>query len=578
MKVIRSKKRIPVNGATEIKSVAIPILESHGKSRLNDSKALVVNAGEVTICFHRQYHLRIVAEVAQRTNDGKETTLEEMTVICLNAKTDRGIRRLSNKRSIYNFWRGLGEGNEPGQWIDVLDRDGNPIGDPDDREECVAVPGDSRRNFLAKLFLNIGSVDSTADFRLGAASEPIRFVTPATRKQDNIAAEVTSFRSRSSNEVSHPITPDPEIQRCFDAIIADKTDGFEGRKFVFEAFGEFLEAHESGYFTILGVPGIGKSALIARLVKDRQCVHHFNVATQGIRSIRTFLGNVCVQLIERYQLNYDKLPSSAFDDSGFLLQCLSEAAENNKHHPIVLAIDALDESDRTGLPSAANTLYLPSSLPQGVYVISTTRELDDIRLNVKTQRRLYLDAGAKDNQQDINRYIRTFMKRPAMQNRLAVLRARREDFIAMLCEKSQGNFMYLHCVLPAIEEGRFISGTLDELPDGLMEYYQRHWRQMRDGNEAEFDNVYEPVICSLAVAQAPISVLQIAKWTQINSGRVKAVVRQWREFLEEERVGTECRYRIYHTSFQDFLNDKVGLQQYDELIDNYYERLSRRKA
>lgn len=369
-----------------------------------------------------------------------------------------------------------------------------------------------------------------------------------------------------------------DLQRVFHSTILDKTKEFTGREFVFDAFDTFVATQSSGYFMVLGVPGIGKSSLVAKLVTDRQCVHHFNVAAQGIRTVRAFWGNLCVQLIKRYKLNHSSLPANALDDSRFFMQCLGEAAQVRKNHPIVIAIDALDESDRTGFPPSANTLYLPSSLPQGVFVLATTRELDDIRLNVNHQERLYLDADSDENQRDIVRYIRNYVKRPAMKHCLAKLGKRQGQFVKTLCEKSQGNFMYLHYVLPAIEKGRFIIGELEELPTGLTEYYQRHWRQMRSENEVDFDKVIEPIICSLAVAKMPVSIAQIQKWTKLDSATILTAIRAWREFFVEERLERIPHYRIYHTSFQDFLEEKVGLRHYVGMIDDYYEALSQRNS
>ena len=85
------------------------------------------------------------------------------------------------------------------------------------------------------------------------------------------------------------------LRRSFDALMGNKLRGFVGRQFVFDAVDGFLDAHDSGYFVICGVPGIGKSALMAKLINDRGFVHHFNIASQNIRSPRVFLENVCAQ-------------------------------------------------------------------------------------------------------------------------------------------------------------------------------------------------------------------------------------------------------------------------------------------
>jgi hypothetical protein len=376
------------------------------------------------------------------------------------------------------------------------------------------------------------------------------------------------------NIYSHFQTASDRLRRSFDALMADKIRGFVGRQFVFDALDEFLATNKSGYFVIRGVPGIGKTALMAKLVNDRGYVHHFNVASQNIRSTRIFLENACAQLIARYGLEYEEIPQRAFEDSGFLMQCLGEAAENSENHPVVLTIDALDEADRLGLAPAVNSLYLPSSLPQGVYIVVTTRPLDDMRLQVARQQVLDLEADSEGNLQDITTYIAAYTEREGMRERLSDWGVSAEQFVTELRKKSQGNFMYLYHVLPAIEEGRFVKGILDELPEGLMAYYQRHWRQMREGNESTFDEVYGPIVCILGVAQEPVTVQQIANWTRLEQGQVKESIRLWREFLEKEQVDGERRYRIYHASFQDFLKEQVDLVWYDDMITDYYLALA----
>jgi hypothetical protein len=371
----------------------------------------------------------------------------------------------------------------------------------------------------------------------------------------------------------HKATP-ANLRRSFDALMKDKLRGFVGREFVFEAVDDFLQTQDSGYLIIRGVPGIGKTALMAKLVNDRGYVRHYNIASQNIRSTRIFLENASAQVIARYGLEHEEIPPRAFDDSGFLVQCLSEAAADPRNHPIVLAIDALDEADRLGMPAAVNTLYLPFSLPEGVYVILTTRPLDDLRLSVAQQRVLDLEADSEGNLRDITTYIEIYVQRAEMQARLAAWKVSPEQFVAALRTKSQGNFMYLYYVLPAIEEGRFVKGTLDELPDGLLAYYQRHWRQMREGNESVFDEVYEPIVCILGVAQEPVTAQQIANWTKLAQGQVKTSIRLWREFLEEEQVEGERCFRIYHASFQDFLKEQVDLVRYDDMIADYYLELA----
>jgi hypothetical protein len=121
----------------------------------------------------------------------------------------------------------------------------------------------------------------------------------------------------------------PELSRCFDSLIAERTWQFVGREFVFKALDAFLAdpAQQSGYFIIKGEPGIGKSSLMAHLVKTRGYIHHFNIALQAINKPRQFLKNICAQLIARFELNHPEWPPDAEKDGAFLNQLLQEASD-----------------------------------------------------------------------------------------------------------------------------------------------------------------------------------------------------------------------------------------------------------
>jgi hypothetical protein len=366
------------------------------------------------------------------------------------------------------------------------------------------------------------------------------------------------------------------LRRSFDALLQDKLSGFVGRQFVFAALDQFLETHNSGYFIIQGNPGIGKSALVAKLVNDRGYIHHFNIASQNIRSPRAFLESVCAQIIDRYELPADHIPPSAFEDSSYLVTSLQSAIDqqSDPDEKIVIAIDALDESDRQNLPAWANLLYLPASLPDNVYIVLTTRPLADIHLQVSHFQIFDLDSQSTENMADIEVYIQAYLQRQHLQNQLDTWGVTPDQFLTGLGQKSQGNFMYLYHVLPAIERGDFVQGSLAELPEGLIAYYHRHWRQMRRGAEQAFEKTYAPIVCILGVAREPITLDQISNWTQLSLGTVKHSLRLWREFLDEEHHSGVTLYRIYHASFQDFLQDQVDLEQYEDVIIEYYLSLA----
>jgi hypothetical protein len=361
----------------------------------------------------------------------------------------------------------------------------------------------------------------------------------------------------------------------FERLVVERTQNFIGRDFIFTAIDELLEDPEfpSGYILIRGEPGIGKTALLCQLVKTRGYVHHFNIAPQNIRSTRAFLENVCAQLIIRYQLDYPTLPPEAAQDSAFLSQLLSEAVAKSGDQPVVVLVDALDEAEDVGLAATANRLYLPPALPRGAFLVMTSREQMDYRLDVDRREDLYLRDDDPQNLEDVRSYVRNYLQahEQEMAAQIAAWDIDADEFIELITDRSQGNFMYLVHVLDDIRTGRLSPETINniqDLPRGLREYYQRHWRTMRAQDQDRFERFYEPVLRILATVREPVAVPALEEWTKVEPARIREVIRAWRPFLNEERAATgEPLYRVYHASFQDFLAEEgVGLKPYHERI------------
>jgi AAA ATPase domain len=274
--------------------------------------------------------------------------------------------------------------------------------------------------------------------------------------------------------------------REFEAVVEERTRKFVGRDFVFAAIDEALHTDEfpSGYIVVQGEPGIGKTALLAQLVKEHGYVHHFNIDPQGIRSSQAFLSNVCAQLVVRYELDHAALPAEATQDGGFMLRLLTEAVANGDNIPLVVVVDALDEAEDIGLASRANRLFLPPTLPAGVYFVVSTRELYDYRLFVDARRDIYLREDDPQNLKDIRAYIREFLRAnpEKMAAKIEEWRVPEHEFVEALTANSEGNFMYLVHVLGDIRSGALTASSVDDirkLPQGLRAYYRLHWNEMR---------------------------------------------------------------------------------------------------
>jgi len=358
-------------------------------------------------------------------------------------------------------------------------------------------------------------------------------------------------------------SPLRERVRDFGELIEGKTRGFVGRHFVFDAIEEFRHSAGRGYFEIVAEPGIGKSAMVAEMVRRHGWVHHFNLRASNIIRPEAFLSNVCAQLILAHGLDVPDLPPEALRDGGYFSEIMGRVSRRlGPGETTVVLVDALDESSRDGLEPGVNPLYLPRSLPDGIVVVLTTRpETPDERIRFDEPGRvLELDPEGPENLADIRKYLESFLPSPGIRGFLSTQSVREATFLDEMAGKSEGNFMYLSYVLPAIERGDYEDRSLDTIPTGLWNYYEDHFARMRDRDREIWLRETLPVLGALAVAEGAIPAAIIQAYSDLEDRRrVMETLSQLRQFLSvtqrQTPAGPLTVYRFYHETFFEFMRD-----------------------
>lgn len=351
----------------------------------------------------------------------------------------------------------------------------------------------------------------------------------------------------------------PIPQHC-DAIIAEKTRDFVGRGFVFEAMGDFLRHNTKGYFVLEADPGVGKSAIMARLVRlfEGRCLVHFNTQGTGIVKPEQFLENICTQLIDSYHLDYPRLPERATEDGNVLGRLLAEAAKKlAPGKKLVVVVDALDEVDASQQIRGSNLLYLPDALPDRVYFIMSKRP-QPLALPLSDHLRLFdLMQYPAQSAVDARRYAnQRYERSPQIQAWVAARQSTPAEFLTDLVARSENNFMYLRYVLHDIEGGLYASESLESLPRGLRRYYQKHWDLMGMlADPLPIDKIR--MIYVLALVREAVSLPLLAELTELAEHQLRPILRQWEQFLRIQSVTGDRRYTIYHASFSDFLREEA---------------------
>ncbi len=354
--------------------------------------------------------------------------------------------------------------------------------------------------------------------------------------------------------------PQQQLLPEFERLIQEKTQLFCGRKFVFDAIEDFFSQNSHGYFTIIGDAGMGKSAIAAKYVLEKpESICFFNIRAEGMNRPELFLKKIRQQLINRYQLQ----DVEDADLSTLLTKVRKKVSADER---LVIVVDALDEVDQEAF---GNLLYLPTNLPEGVYFLLTRRPYNqnEKRLHFSPStptQELDLREKPQESNRDVKEYIWQLLNDGEYKQGLNQWIQKQNhissrNFVKKIAVKSENNFMYLRCVLPAIADGFYNDKPLDELPVGLQGYYENHWHLMGMTSKPLPRNKIKIVYVMCALRSAASREV-IAKYSKQKELTVQEVLDGWAQFLQKQESYQPPRYRFYHESFRDFLHRRNIVQ------------------
>ncbi|MHC5673046.1 ATP-binding protein [Nostoc sp.] len=402
----------------------------------------------------------------------------------------------------------------------------------------------------------------------------------------------------------------------FEQIIQEKSHNFVGREFVFTAINNFLHRHNQGYFTIIGVPGSGKSAILAKYVTNNPQVIYYNAELEGKNRADEFLKVVCTQLIDwlhnlstppqpspqaRREQDFSQLggvSDNATEGSWFLSLLLQQISDElEPHQKLIIAIDGLNCIDRNSQPPGTNLFYLPRYLPDGVYFLLTRRpflrEKSGLLIETSSQS-LDLADYPEENRQDIQAYIQNYLtpltplpyegrggqdyspplvgeglgERSNLKSWLSNHQISEQEFCVdaeqlavghRITTLSENNFMYVSQIVGAIPSVSF-ANTENFYPEPF------EYNQLPSGLEAYYQQHLHKMILPelgtehstdvlnvLIQQQKAISVDAIANIINTDEYEVEEVLESWLEFLHQEQIDGQIHYSLYHSSFRHWL-------------------------
>lgn len=164
-----------------------------------------------------------------------------------------------------------------------------------------------------------------------------------------------------------------------------RTRFFVGRGATLRRIAEYIAGADPHAFVLVGEPGSGKSAVLARAVEEARQAHpdaaiifRFIGWTPGSAVIRELLGALCRQISLVYGAE-EETPSEYRELVQEFPKRLERAAQAQRVLVFLDAVDQLSEAD-----NARNLIWLPRELPSNVrLVVSTSTEPGDTDVILK---------------------------------------------------------------------------------------------------------------------------------------------------------------------------------------------------
>jgi len=296
----------------------------------------------------------------------------------------------------------------------------------------------------------------------------------------------------------------------FDDLIAELSEVFVGRVDDISEVKKILKAQPNGVLWISGKPGVGKSALMARLVRDYQNApqhyltipYFFRIGHSGC-STEQFLKAALLHLHVALGLPFK--PAVTIDEQRQQFVDLVRNAGECIGKKILFLVDGLDEIYR--LEPAFISLPFIATAPRVLWLCAGRNELPEMETSLRQSGAEWVFSTGLPamDEQDIRSMMTAYLERLKYQ-----LFARDEiteghagnRFLEVLTHKSDGLPLYVRMVIDDLRRGKWTLQDEDKLPDGLRAYFEQILERLR---VSDTGTVLTPLFCLLAWAAEPIT-------------------------------------------------------------------------
>ncbi len=352
------------------------------------------------------------------------------------------------------------------------------------------------------------------------------------------------------------------IQKLWDELVNELTEVFVGREEHVRQVKEAIKRTSKGVLWISGKPGIGKSALMAKLMKDYigQTQHYivipyfFRFGQAGLSTME-FLATALKRLQVELKRTIEPAPNLP-DRQQQLVEALEEAVSKTGKKVLFL-VDGLDEIYR----QEREFLNVPfMAVREGVLWVCAGRSEDDLEkaLQSRGAEWIFPEGLPPLDEQAIRAMLVEHLGR-LKYDLFERDEGERNRFVEAVTRKSEGLPLYVRMVIEDLKAGQLTVWDEDKLPDGLVAYYERLLERMR---VSDVGTVLTPLFCLLAWAKEPVTegtmkfllqthhLARSPRWSEL----FRRALEHGHLMLQQRPTPDgEVGWTIYHDSFRQHL-------------------------
>jgi hypothetical protein len=368
-----------------------------------------------------------------------------------------------------------------------------------------------------------------------------------------IVHESKSHLTIEVEQTTHAISSD---------LVREATGGFVGRRQEEETLLEFVSSQTRGYLTVLGDPGIGKSAMLSRLVLDLSDDEEAQNRSPGIATLceelrqtglalayhvctrrapeSTNVPTILASLAEQLVKQYGPPATAPQERTVRALMDLARVARSHFSAKALLIIDGVDEvlAGRSAQEQKEilRTLPITGHLPEGVFVLLSSR-------------RGYLEQDPNE----VTQLELGGLTRLDIQQMLAEVAGEytiEERHIDSVQRVSQSNSLYVRMLVNDLKHHAIELEDIERLPHGLEGYFEDFikrlsidpaWPALRD------------TLLLLAIARSHLSVNQVCAITDFTWADVEEAMEDKLQSVLVPASQEIRDYQLFHEKFREFL-------------------------